>query len=110
MIDLSLLTTVRVDPLARLAHVGPGATLADIDHETAAFGLAMPTGINSTTGISGLTLGGGFGWLSRKLGLTIDQLVAADVVTSDGRLLRPVKTRTRTCSGPSEAAAETSAS
>jgi len=88
LIDLSLLTTVRVDPEAGVAHVGPGATLADIDHETQAFGLVLTTGINSTTGISGLTLGGGFGWLSRRLGMTIDQLIAADVVTADGKLLR----------------------
>ncbi len=66
----------------------PGATLGDLDHETQAFGLAVPTGINSTTGIAGLTLGGGFGWLSRKYGMTIDSLRSADVVTADGKLLR----------------------
>ncbi|TIT85335.1 MAG: FAD-binding oxidoreductase, partial [Mesorhizobium sp.] len=70
------------------AWVGPGATLADVDRETQAFGLAMPVGINSTTGIAGLTLGGGFGWITRKFGLTIDNLVSADVVTADGKLLR----------------------
>ena len=88
MIDLSLMNSVRVDPGEQRVHVGPGATLGDVDHETQAFGLAIPTGINSTTGIAGLTLGGGFGWLSRKLGMTVDSLVAADVVTADGRLLR----------------------
>lgn len=88
MIDLSPINFVRVDPAARKAWVGPGATLGDVDRETQAFGLALPTGINSTTGIAGLTLGGGFGWLTRKYGLTVDNLVAADVVTSDGRLLR----------------------
>ena len=88
MIDLSALRSVRVDPFARRAHVSPGATLADLDHETQAFGLATPTGINSTTGVAGLTLGGGFGWLSRKHGMTIDNLTAADVVTADGKVLR----------------------
>ena len=88
MIDLSPMKLVRIDPAARIAHVGPGATLGDFDHEAQAFGLATPTGINSTTGLAGLTLGGGFGWLSRKWGMTIDSLVAADVVTADGKLVR----------------------
>ncbi|RWD26125.1 MAG: FAD-binding oxidoreductase, partial [Mesorhizobium sp.] len=88
MLDLSLMKSVRVDVAARRAWVGPGATLADVDRETQAFGLAMPVGINSTTGIAGLTLGGGFGWITRKFGLTIDNLVSADVVTADGKLLR----------------------
>ncbi|HEX4883444.1 MAG TPA: FAD-binding oxidoreductase [Casimicrobiaceae bacterium] len=88
MIDLSPMKFVHVDAERRTAHVGPGATLADLDHETQAFGLAVPVGINSTTGVAGLTLGGGFGWLSRKHGMTIDNLVAADVVTADGRLVR----------------------
>ena len=92
MIDLSPMKSVRVDPAARRAWVGPGATLADVDRETQAFGLAVPTGINSTTGISGLTLGGGFGWITRKFGLTIDNLVSADVVTADGKLLRASQT------------------
>lgn len=88
MIDLSLLKTVRVDPTAKLAHVGPAATLGDVDHECQAFGLALPTGINSTTGIAGLTLGGGFGWLSRKYGMTIDALTAVDIITPDGTFRR----------------------
>jgi FAD/FMN-containing dehydrogenase len=92
MIDLSPMKSVRVDVAAQRAWVGPGATLADVDKETQAFGLAVPTGINSTTGISGLTLGGGFGWITRKFGLTIDNLVSADVVTAEGKLLRASQT------------------
>lgn len=88
MIDLSLMTSVRVDAAAKRAWVEPGATLADVDSETQSFGLAVPTGINSTTGIAGLTLGGGFGWITRKFGLTIDSLMSADVVTADGNLVR----------------------
>ena len=88
MIDLSPMRSIRVDPTARKAWVGPGATLGDLDKETQAFGLAVPTGINSTTGVAGLTLGGGFGWITRKFGLTIDTLLSADVVTADGELVR----------------------
>jgi FAD/FMN-containing dehydrogenase len=88
MIDLSPMKWVHVDPEKKTAHVGPGATLRMVDHETQAFGLAIPLGINSTTGIAGLTLGGGFGWLSRGLGLTIDNLISADIVTADGTLRR----------------------
>ena len=87
LIDLSAMRAVRVDPEAARAHVEPGATLGDFDHECQAFALATPVGINSTTGIAGLTLGGGFGWLSRRHGMTVDNLVAADVVTADGQLL-----------------------
>ncbi|CAN5217770.1 FAD-binding oxidoreductase [soil metagenome] len=86
MIDLSPMKSVRVDPVAKTARVEPGCTLADFDHEAQAFGLATPVGYNSTTGIAGLTLGGGFGWLSRKYGLTCDNLRSADVVTADGEL------------------------
>jgi len=85
VIDLSAMRAVRVDPEARIARAGGGATLADLDHETQAYGLAVPTGINSTTGLAGLTLGGGFGWLSRTLGLAVDNLVGAEIVTADGR-------------------------
>jgi len=92
MIDLSPMTSVRVDAAAKRAWIEPGATLADVDSETQSFGLVLPTGINSTTGIAGLTLGGGFGWITRKFGLTIDSLVSADVVTADGNLLRASET------------------
>ena len=87
LIDLSPMRWVRVDPVAKRVNVGPGATLADVDREAQAFGLALPTGINSTTGIGGLTLGGGFGWLTRKFGMTIDNLISAEMVTAEGKLV-----------------------
>jgi FAD/FMN-containing dehydrogenase len=85
LIDLSNMKTVSVDAQNRRAYVEPGATLGDFDKAVQAHGLATPVGINSTTGIAGLTLGGGFGWLTRKYGMTIDNLVSADMVTADGR-------------------------
>ena len=88
LIDLSLMKSVRVDPASDTARVEPGATLADFDKEAQAFGLATPLGINSTTGVAGLTLGGGFGWTTRKFGLTVDNLISADVVTADAKLVR----------------------
>lgn len=88
VLDLSAMKTVMVDAEARTARVEAGATLAALDAATQAHGLALPLGINSTTGIAGLTLGGGYGWLSRKYGLTIDSLVGADLVTPDGRSRR----------------------
>jgi FAD/FMN-containing dehydrogenase len=86
LIDLSPMKAVQVDQARRTARAEPGVTLAELDQATQAFGLATPVGINSTTGIAGLTLGGGFGWISRKHGLTVDNLLAADVVTADGEL------------------------
>ncbi|MDG4649761.1 FAD-binding oxidoreductase [Roseibacterium sp. SDUM158017] len=88
MLDLSQMRSVHVDPGARTARVEPGATLGDVDRETQVHGLALPVGVNSTTGIAGLTLGGGFGWITRKHGMTIDNLLSADVVTADGSILR----------------------
>src|SRR5215475_10356083 len=88
LLDLSLMKSIQVDPVSGTARVEPGATLADFDKEAQVFGLATPTGINSTTGVAGLTLGGGFGWTTRKFGLTVDNLLSADVVTAEGKLVR----------------------
>jgi len=87
VIDLSLMKGVHVDPVARTARVGGGCTWGDVDHATHAFGLATPSGIISTTGVGGLTLGGGLGHLTRTFGLSIDNLLAVDMVLADGRFM-----------------------
>jgi FAD/FMN-containing dehydrogenase len=87
VIDLQLMKTVDVDPLHRKLRVQPGVRLGDVDRATEPFGLALVSGINSETGLAGLTLGGGIGWLMRNYGLTIDHLVSAELVTVDGERL-----------------------
>jgi len=87
MIDLSGMREIRVDPIARRARAGGGALWRDFDHEAQAFGLTCTGGVVSSTGVAGLTLGGGIGYLTRTFGLACDNLVAADVVTADGRLV-----------------------
>ena len=109
MIDLSDMRAVRVDPAARRAWVQGGATWADVDCETTAFGLATPGGLISTTGVGGLTLSGGVGWLRGTAGLCVDNVMSADVVTADGRLLHASDVNIQTYIGLSGAAAATSA-
>ena len=87
VLDLSGLRGVRVDPAARTVRVEGGCTWGDVDHATHAFGMATPSGIVGTTGVGGLTLGGGLGHLTRKCGLTVDNLLEADVVLANGRLV-----------------------
>jgi FAD/FMN-containing dehydrogenase len=87
VIDLSPMKGIHVDPDARTVRVQGGCTWGEVDHATHAFGLAVPSGIISTTGVAGLTLGGGHGYLSRKYGLTVDNLLEADLVLADGRFV-----------------------
>jgi FAD/FMN-containing dehydrogenase len=88
VIDLAAMKGIRVDPGRRTVRVQAGAQLGELDRETQAFGLAVPSGIVTHTGVAGLTLGGGIGWIMRKYGLSIDQLVSVDVVTASGDLVR----------------------
>jgi FAD/FMN-containing dehydrogenase len=88
MLDLSGMKALRVDPATRTVRAGPGLTLGEFDRATQAFGLATTLGVVSTTGIAGLTLGGGLGWLNGRYGLACDNLISADVATADGQLLR----------------------
>lgn len=88
VIDLGLMKGVRVDPEARTARVQAGVLLGELDRETQAFGLAVPAGIVTHTGVAGLTLGGGTGWIQRKYGLTIDNLLSADLVTAEGEFIK----------------------
>lgn len=88
VVDLSLMRSVWVDPLSKTARAEAGALVSDLDHETQAFGLAVTAGVVSHTGIGGLTLGGGQGYLMNRYGLTIDNLLSADVVLADGRFVK----------------------
>ncbi len=88
VIDLGMMKGIRVDPEARTARAQAGVLLGELDRETQAFGLAVPAGIVTHTGLAGLTLGGGIGWLMRKYGLTIDQLLSVDLVTAGGEFVR----------------------
>src|SRR5215467_5270848 len=91
VIDLSTMKGVHVNPASRTVRVEPGCTSGDVDHATHAYGLAVPFGIVSTTGVAGLTVGGGSGYLTRKHGLTIDNLLEADVVLADGSVVTASK-------------------
>jgi FAD/FMN-containing dehydrogenase len=92
VIDLSPMRGIRVDPEARTARAQAGVLLGELDRETQAFGLAVPSGIVTHTGVAGLTLGGGIGWIMRKYGLTVDQLIGVDVVTAEGEFVKASET------------------
>ena len=93
VIDLSLMKGVRVDPDRRTVRVQAGVLLGDLDRDTQAFGLAVPSGIVTHTGVAGLTLGGGIGWIMRRHGLSIDQLISVDLVTADGEFTQASEDR-----------------
>ncbi|MBI4791509.1 MAG: FAD-binding oxidoreductase, partial [Deltaproteobacteria bacterium] len=93
VIDLSMMKSIRVDTAGRTVRVDAGCTSGDVDHATHPFGLAVPFGLVSTTGVAGLTLGGGTGYLTRQYGLTIDNLLEADVVLADGSFVTASSTR-----------------
>ena len=109
MIDLSPMKSIYVDAKARTARVQGGATWGEFNRETQLHGLATTGGVISTTGIAGLTLGGGLGWLMPKYGMALDNLLSAEVVTADGKVHRASRGKIRTCFGRCAAAAETSA-
>jgi FAD/FMN-containing dehydrogenase len=108
LIDLSSLKGVRVDPTSRRARANAGALWGEFDRDTQLFGLATPGGRVTTTGVGGFTLGGGYGWLSPKWGLTCDNLTSVDVVTAEGTLVTASRRRTKTSSGECAEAAATS--
>ena len=110
MIDLSPMKGVRVDPEKRTARVQAGVLLGELDKETQAFGLAVPSGIVTHTGVAGLTLGGGIGWIMRKHGLSVDQLISVDLVTAEGEFVKASADENATSSGACAAAAATSGS
>lgn len=88
VVDLSPMRGIRVDPERRTARAQAGVLLGELDRETQAFGLAVPAGVVTHTGLAGLTIGGGIGWLMRRYGLTVDQLLSVDLVTADGSFLK----------------------
>ena len=110
VIDMSPMKGIRIDPGSRTAQVQSGVLWRELDHEAQAHGLATTGGVVSNTGVAGLTLGGGLGWLMGKHGASVDNLLSADVVTADGAIRHASATENPTCSGPCVAAAAISAS
>ena len=110
MIDLSPMKGIHVDPKSRTVRAQGGVTWGELNRETQLHGLAVTGGVVSSTGIAGLTLGGGLGWLMGKYGLALDNLRAVELVTADGKVCGQARTKSPTCSGPFAAGAETSAS